>query len=190
MGLLAAYPLFVWLKRGRKPIKYALLAAVLLIGPLQALPLFNLGYKFVLSPDYLASLRKVETEAGPSDVVAFLPDDVQTQSILSPAPSTSNFYVSAFTGLRAFYTSRAYTARESGLGPDGDKLYESRISLVRRLQAGIADNGDIDTLRNQGVRWIVLPAKISLAAYRDARVWISGADFTVVKISGPDPDQR
>jgi hypothetical protein len=183
LGLYAVYPIFRWINRGRTRLRYPAVAVLLLIGPLQALPLFNLGYKVTITPEFLSAMRKIKAEANPSDVVAFLPDAVQTQPILGAAPRTNNFYVAAFTGLRGYYTTRAYTARDSGLGAAGDKLYDERTSIIEKFLAGTIDGQDIHLLIHQGVTWVILPVKMSFAPMKDVNIWMSGADFTILKLN-------
>jgi hypothetical protein len=182
MGLFAVYPIFLWIKQGRTRIRSATLASLLLIGPLQALPLFNLGYKVVIGSEFLSTMSRIKAEANPMDVVAFLPDSVQAQPILSTAPTTNNFYVAALTGLKAYYTTRAYTENLSEPGRDGAEIYDNRTRIIRKFLLGNIDDPDINFLIQQGVRWVILPVKITLPPLKSVDVWMSSTDLTVLTL--------
>ncbi len=182
-GLFAVYPILLWIKHGRNWLRSATLASLLLIGPLQALPLFNLGYKVVVSPEFLSAMYRIKAEANAMDVVAFLPESVQAKPILSVAPTAyNNFYVAALTGLKAYYTTRAYTVLFSEPGPDGTRIYDERTSIIKKFLVGNINDQDINLLIQQGVRWVVLPGKIAFASLKNVDVWMSPADFTVLKL--------
>jgi hypothetical protein len=184
IGLFAVYPLTTWVKRGNTWMRPAALAFLLLVGPLQSLPLFNLGYKIVLSSEFLAAMRQIKAEASNTDIVAFLPDVVQGEAILGAPETANNFYVAAFTGLRAYFTSRAYTENFSDPGPNGSKIYEDRLKTVKIFLSGNASIQDVKLLLQQGVRWMVLPGTVDVTAQM-----ISSSHFpnlTVLKLGEND----
>jgi hypothetical protein len=184
IGLFAVYPLTTWVKRGNTWMRPAALAFLLLVGPLQSLPLFNLGYKIVLSSEFLAAMRQIKAEASKTDIVAFLPDVVQSEAILSAPETANNFYVAAFTGLRAFFTSRVYTENFSDPGANGTRIYEDRLKAIKIFLSRNAGIQDVKLLLQQGVRWMVLPGTVDVTAQM-----ISSSHFpnlTVLKLGEND----
>jgi hypothetical protein len=184
MGLFAVYPLFVWIKNGRNRVRTAILACLLFIGTLQALPLFNFGYRLIISEEFLSTMLRIRSTASVMDVVAFLPDSVQAQGILGVPPSVSNFYITALTGLRAFYTTRAYT--EIFSGQNSSETYDNRTRIIKNLMIGKVNNHDVELLTQQGVRWVILPTRIEFISLKNVSVWLSSTHFTVLRLDAPD----
>lgn len=184
LALFATLPIVVWTRRGQGLIRPVTISIFLLIGPVQAGLAFELGYKAVLTDDYVIALRQIAHEADPQDVIAFLPESFPTTPILGAAPASNNFYLAAITGLRNYYTTEAYTARESGR-PDGLVIYEDRTAIVRKFLSGTASRDDVERLRRDGVRWVVLPEQVGFAAPSGARVWARGARWTIYRLAAP-----
>jgi hypothetical protein len=185
LGLFAVYPLYRWLKRGRTLARPVALSFLLSIGAIQAIAAFNFGYKIVIAPDFAAALARIKGDADPMDVVAFLPDGVNSKSILGDALGANNFYVSALTGLKAYFTTRAYTQSFSTSGASGAAVYEERSGTIEKFLSGAIADADVELLIRQGVRYVILPVQFAAPLPAQAAVWISSAEFTVLKLKAP-----
>jgi hypothetical protein len=186
IGLFAVSPLTAWAKRGKTWMRPATLAFLLLVGPLQSLPLFNLGYKIVLSSEFLSAMQQIKVEASKSDIVAFLPGEVQGETILGAPETANNFYVAALTGLRAYFTSRAYTENFSDPGPNGTRIYEDRLKMIKPFLSKGAGPQDVKLLLQQGVRWIVLPGRVEITVQKDTVLPSYLPNFTVLRLVESD----
>jgi hypothetical protein len=181
LALFATYPLTCWSRRHRTWSRPALLAFLLLALPVQAFLSFNLGNKVVIKPEVVAALERIKRESATGDVIAFLPDSLPGEPILGPPTFAANYFVSALTGLKAYFSVRGMSELYS-YGDTGPNGYDNRFRIINNLMSGQISNKDIDSLITQGVKWVLLPAKIEVKDTRHFSVWMSAADFTILRV--------
>ncbi len=179
LGLFATYPLTRWV-RGKAPLVRLAVAGMLLIGAIQGIASFNLGYRIVIEPPMLDVLTRIRQASAPTDVIAFLPDSLKSEKILGGEATANNFYVSALTGLRSYFTTDGYSLPNVP-GEAGRQDYFNRRRLLNDLQEGHVDDGAFDTLYAQGVRWVMLPRKVDIQSDR-VELWLSGPDTSTFKL--------
>lgn len=182
MALFAIFTLTRWVEHQRSWLRPVILAVLLLVGPLHAFSTFNLGYRVRFDPAYLAALESLRDEAAATDVVAYWPGRIQSQSVFGPAPAANNFFVAAFTGLRGYVAVPGYSHFAASAGPSGGDIYRGRAELVEQFQDGKIDTDEIRRLFDDGVRWIVLEKAIEIAPKNGLKVWRSSPAFTILRI--------
>jgi hypothetical protein len=183
MSLFATYPIVCWINQRKNVFRMTILAFFLLVGALQAIPTFNLSYKVVFEPQFVSALHRVGNEADGKDVIAYWPDSIMAKRVFGPAEDANNFYVSAFTGLRGYFSVKPYLQYFAG-GQGGSEVYERRSRLIRRILEGDTDHRIFERLVNDDVRWVVLPKELKITKDGDvAKVWDSSEKFTILRVN-------
>jgi hypothetical protein len=180
LAFFAVRPITSWLSSTGRFVRGCSVAFLVLIGPAQAIPLFNLGYKVVLSRQFVEAMDQIKRESALTDVVAAWPESVKAYGILGKPPEAANFYISALSGLRSYFSVRGYTEQATG---DDKEVYHKRYLRVLRVVTGRASAADIDLMRSQHVRWVVvLSSRAPAYPELGVTVWRAGPDFTILRI--------
>ena len=181
LGLFSLGPLNTWLKCHRGSWQPIALWGILGLTWEQALGAFNFSSKAVFSQNAMKAFTDMRSEAAPDDVLAYLPSDLAEKPILGHAEVSTNFAVTAMTGLDGYFSSEAYSkyAAVPGLnGHDaGDVLAQAEhLYQQRRDDVGSFVEGDITAaayarLARDHVRWIVVSGDATQSISSTATPW-------------------
>jgi len=183
-GLLIMFPLAKFLAqlRGDKlfAIVYPSIIMALLIGPVQAVFAYNHSYKVVIEPEMVAVTDKIKHDARPEDVVAFYPAYLPSMPIYGKAPIVNNFYFSALTGLRSFFSVDGYS--ENYLRSDFDRAdYVKRKETIKDISNGIISADSCHFLVQHGVSYVFINGVTPMHS-ECAVSFYNGSGFIVYKI--------
>lgn len=179
LALFAVPPIVAWVQRGSSNFRSILAAILLLIGAVHDFATFNFGHRVGLGRDFVEALSEMRQMSQPDDVVVYWPEQVSSQPVLGHTSDANNFYVLAFTGLRAYYSAAAYTERLSA-PTRGRAIYEERASAMERIINGTADAQLIGRLNSDGVRWVVIAGPPPARLPPNVIDWRSTPDFTIL----------
>lgn len=137
MGILTIYPIFRIIQTIYTRQKYIaiLVFFMLLVGPIQAVLAYNLSYKVEIKPELLSVLSNIRKQSTPDSIIAFSPTTIQAVSIYGDQPLVNNFYISALTGRRSFFSVDGYSM--DYLQNTHDRLdYETRKQIISSVALG------------------------------------------------------
>jgi hypothetical protein len=190
LGVFSLRPIHAWVEKKRGTWGPFAFWGVLAFVWLQALGSFNFGGKVAFSQEAVQALRQIRSESTPDQVVAFLPTEVTHRPILGQAYQSTNFAITALTGLDGYFSSDGYTisfAVPSLRGKDpaqvleqAEQVYQRRRCDVESFLVDDARNGASGRLAKDHVAWIVITG--DAVPHSTANSWAKTPDITVYRI--------
>jgi hypothetical protein len=193
LGLFSLHPVDAWLERNRGGWRPVVLWGMLGLTWVQALGAFNFSCKTAFGQDTAHALQDIRLGAAPDDVVAYLPSDLAARPIWGRAENTTNYSITAMTGLDGYFSSKTYSisfavAGLSGSNPaevlgQAERLYEQRRDDVESFVKGDISNAASARLARDHVRWIVVSGDALHGISPTATPWRKTRDIAVYRVS-------
>ena len=166
LGLFSLLPINAWMKQGRGSWRAITLWGILGLTWVQALGAFNFSHKIAFDQDTTRALQDIHLTAAPEEVVAYLPSELIATSIWGPTPASTNFAITALTGLDGYFSSEPYSKFFAVPGLSGndpadvlaqaERLYEQRRDDVGSFVRGDITDAGAARLAKDHVQWIVV----------------------------------
>jgi len=192
VGLFSLRPIGAWLERNRGSWRPVALWAMLGLTWVQALGAFNFSCRVAFSQDTVRALQDIRLQAAPDDVVAFLPTYIVARPIWSHAEETTNFSITAMTGLDGYFSSETYSRSYAVPGLSGrnsadvlaqaERLYEQRRDDIESFVKGHLTEATATRLANDHVRWIVVSDDAMQGISTSAAPWRKTREIVVYRI--------
>lgn len=192
LGILALFslvPLASWLQRNKW--WSAALWTLLAVTWIQAIASFNFSREAVFSKDAASIFEEIQSASAPSDVVAFLPTGLTQKPLWGGVTETTNFSVTALTGLDGYFSSESYTTsfavaglqdkNEQAVLADAERLYQQRMQNVEEFLSGNY-NDSLPRLEQDHVRWIVVSGDAIPSGPPAPATWRRSADLVVYRL--------
>jgi hypothetical protein len=193
LGLFSLHPIDAWLERNRGNWRPVVLWGMLGLTWVQALGAFNFSCKTAFGEETVRALQDIRSEAAPDDVVAYLPSDLTARPIWGHAEDTTNFSITAMTGLDGYFSSKTYSISFAIAGLSGNNPAEmlaqaERVYEQRRNDVGSFVQGDITDaasarLARDHVRWIVVSGDALQGISSSATPWRKTREIAVYRFS-------
>jgi hypothetical protein len=165
LGLFSLIPIVTWLERHKASVWPFALWGLLGIAWLQALGAFNFGRRATFNGETVNALAEIHTLAPPDQVVAYMPSGLIEDPVLGRASETTNFTISALTGLDGYVSSETYSIAFAVPGLHGrddadvleqaKRIYEQRRADVQSFLDGTISDAGYGRLSKDRVCWIV-----------------------------------
>jgi hypothetical protein len=191
LGLFSLHPIDAWLERNRGSWRPVVLWGILGLTWVQALGAFNLSCKTAFAEDTMQALQDIRLKAAPDDVVAYLPSDLTARPIWGHAENTTNFSITAITGLDGYFSSKTYStsfaiAGLSGSSPgevlaQAERLYEQRLDDIRSYVKGDITDTASARLAKDHVRWIVVSGDALQGISSTATPWRKTREIAIYR---------
>lgn len=193
LGLFSLRPLDTWLERHRGSWRPIALWGMLGLTWAQALGAFNFSSKAVFSHETVNAFSDMRSNAPPDDVLAYLPSDLTEEPVLGGAEVSTNFSVTAMTGLDGYFSSEPYSTYAAVPGLSGhdaadvlsqaEHLYEQRRDDVDSFLKGDITAAGYARLARDHVRWIVVSGDAIRGVSASAIPWRKTRDIVAYRIS-------
>jgi hypothetical protein len=192
LGFFSLRPIDAWLERNRGSWRAVALWGMLGLTWVQALGAFNFSSKAVFGQDAAHALQDIRLEAAPDDVVAYLPSDLIERPIWGQAENTTNYSITAMTGLDGYFSSEAYSISFAVPGLSGNRaevlaqaqrLYEQRRDDVGSFVKGDITDAACARLARDHVRWIVVSGDAMQGISSSATPWRKTREIAVYRFS-------
>jgi hypothetical protein len=193
LGLFSLRPIHVWMERKRATVWPVALWGVFAVTWLQALGSFNFSHKAGFSQETAQALHDIRLASTPDQVVAFLPSDLIERPILGDGSQTTNFAITALTGMDGYFSSEAYTTSFAVSGLRGrdpaqvlaaaKQVYEQRRHDVESFLKGDTSDGASERLAKEHVCWIVVSGDAVPRSSSTAIPWRQTRDLTIYRLS-------
>jgi hypothetical protein len=193
LGLFSLHPLDAWLARNRGGWRPLALWGMLGLTWVQALGAFNFSNKLAFDPDTTHALQDIRLAAAPDDVVAYLPSELTTTPIWGHADESTNYAVTAMTGLDGYFSSETYSKFFAVPGLSGrnseevlaqaERLYEQRRSDVDSFVKGDIDAAASARLAKDHVQWIVVSGGALQDISSPAQPWRRTGEIAVYRFT-------
>jgi hypothetical protein len=166
LGLFALRPIDAWLGRNQGSWRPVVLWGVLGLTWVQALLAFNFCSEAAFSQDSARALQDIRLQASPDDVVAFLPGELIERPVWGHTEISTNYSITAMTGLDGYFSPRTYcvsfaVSGLSGTNPadvlaQADRLCQQRENDVESWAKGDITDAAFTRLVNDHVKWVVV----------------------------------
>jgi hypothetical protein len=191
LGLFALHPIDAWLDRNRGSWGSVALWAMLGLTWVQALGAFNFSSKATFSKDTVQAMQDIRLAAAADDVVAYS-SRLTERPIWGNAEESTNFSITAMTGLDGYFSSERYsisfaTPGLSGSNPSdviaqAQRLYENRHEDVSSfLKGNLADAASARLVKDH-VRWIVVSGDAMEGISSSLTPWRKTRDIAVFRL--------
>lgn len=165
LGLFSLIPIVTWLERHRASVWPVVLWGLLGIAWLQALGAFNLGRRAVFSGETVNALAEIRSSTPPDEVVAYMPTGLIESADFGHATETTNFTITAFTGLDGYVSSETYSTAfavpslhgrdDSDTLAQAKQIYEQRRGDVQSFLDGTISDAGYNRLAQDRVCWVI-----------------------------------
>jgi len=193
LGLFSLHPIHAWLERNRQSWRAYAVWGMLLLTWVQALASFNLSSKAVFDEDTARALQQIGSQASPEDVVAYLPSDLIERPVLGHAEATTNYSITAMTGLDGYFSSPEYSisfavpalngASPAEVFAQAERLYEQRLHDVESFIKGDIGAAASARLAHDHVRWIVVSREALPQIQSHVTPWRKTGDVAIYHLS-------
>jgi hypothetical protein len=193
LGLFSLHPIHSWLERTRGSWRVVALWGMLGLTWVQALGAFNFSSKVAFSQDTAHALQDIRLAAAPDDVVAYLPSDLTARAIWGYPRESTNFAITAMTGLDGYFSSESYSKFSAVPGLSGrnpaevlaqaERLYEQRRDDVGSFVKGEIKDAASARLANDHVRWIVVAGGALQGISSSATPWCKTREIADYRLS-------
>jgi hypothetical protein len=191
LAFFSLVPIGAWLQRKSRNWLSITVWALLTVTWIQALGAFNFGREILFSHETADVLRDIQATANPDDVVAFMPTGLLQKPVWGRALETTNFSVTALTGLDGYFSSESYTTSFAVAGLQGrneqevlttaEQLYLQRKSNVEAFLR-TNDGGSSARLLQDHVHWIVILGDAAPNSPDSPTPWRRTADLAVYRL--------
>ena len=192
-GLFSLRPLDAWLEHNKGNWRALALWGMLGLTWVQALGAFNFSNKAAFAQDTAQALQDIRLAAAPDEVVACLPSDMTARPIWGYAEESTNFAVTAMTGLDGYFLSETYTKFFAVPGLSGrdpadvlaqaQRLYEQRRDDVRSFVKGDINDAASERLAKDHVQWIVVSGDALRSVSSSATPWRKTREIAVYRLT-------
>lgn len=193
LALFSIRPIDAWFTRNRGSWAPAALWSVLVLTWIQALASFNFGHRAEFSRETAQALQDVQAVAGREDVVAYLPSELIERPILGFPGLSTNFAITAMTGLDGYFSGDTYSTYFavpglSGTTPadvvtEAKRLYEQRLDDVNSFVSGDVTSAARARLANDHVHWIVVSETALHNVSSSANPWRETGEVVIYRLS-------
>lgn len=193
LGLFALRPIDAWLERSRRSWRPVALWGILGLTWVQALVAFNFSDKAAFGKDTAQAFQDLRLQAAPDDVVAYLPTVLTEKAIWGHAEDTTNYSITAMTGLDGYFSSETYCISFAVPGLNGNNPPEvlaqaRRVCQQRRDDVESFAKGDIKDaasarLAKDHLRWIVVSGDALQRVKSTAIPWRKTDEIAVYRLS-------
>ncbi len=193
LGLFALRPINTWLGEGRGNWRAAALWGVLGLTWVQALAAFNFSHKIAFDKDTARALQEIRLTAAPDDVVAYLPSELSVTPIWGSPAASTNFAVTALTGLDGYFSSEPYSKFFAVPGLSGsdpaevlaqaERLYEQRRDDVGSFVRGDINDAASTRLAKDHVEWIVVSGAAMQGISSSATPWRKSGEIVIYRLA-------
>jgi len=190
LGLFSLHPIDAWLERNRGSWRPIVLWGMLGLTWVQALGAFNFSCKATFGQDTAHALQDIRLAAAPDDVVAFLPTGLTERPIWGHVEESTDYSITAMTGLDGYFSSETYSISLAVPGFSGnraevlaqaERLYEQRRDDVGSFVKGnITDTASARLAKDQ-VRWIVVSGDALQGISSSAIPWRKTREIAVYR---------
>ncbi|HEU0048847.1 MAG TPA: hypothetical protein VFQ43_14750, partial [Nitrososphaera sp.] len=166
LGLFALRPIDHWFVRNATNWRPIAVWSMLALTWVQVILAFNFSHKASFDQATMEVLRTIRSDSAPDDVVAYQPSGLIQKAVLGRATESTNFAITAMTGLDGYVSSESYSIPFAVPDLSGrnsaDVLAQAKLLYQQRSQdVGSFVNGDISDaararLAKDHVRWIVV----------------------------------
>ncbi|HEY8671621.1 MAG TPA: hypothetical protein VIL63_12315, partial [Terriglobales bacterium] len=162
------------------------------IAWVQALGAFNFGRSAVFSGETVNALAEIRSATPPDEVVASMPSGLIESPVLGHATETTNFAITAFTGLDGYVSSETYSTAFAVPGLHGrddadvlaqaKQIYEQRRGDVQSFLDGTISDDGHKRLAQDGVCWIVASGDASQHPSAALKPWRRTPDMAFYRL--------
>lgn len=191
LGLFSLEPLDAWLQRKGGRWRPVAVWGILGLTWVQSLAAFNFSQKVAFDEGTMQALQDVRMAAAPDDVVAFLPTTLIASPIWGRAEESTNFSVTAMTGLDGYFSSEMYSRFHAVPGLRGrdpaqvltkaEDLYAQRRGDIESFLRGDITEPASARLARDGVRWIVVLGEVPQGISPSTTAWRKNREITVYR---------
>jgi hypothetical protein len=192
LGLFALRPIHAWMERNRTTVWLVALWGVLAVSWLQALGSFNFSYRAAFSQEAVQAFHDIRWASSPDQVVAFLPSDLIERPLWGDGSQSTNFAITALTGMDGYFSSEAYTTSFAVSGLQGRDpaqalaaaklVYQQRRRDVESFLKGDISDGASERLAKDHVCWIVVSGDAVPPSSSTAIPWRQTRDLTIYRL--------
>jgi hypothetical protein len=160
---------------------------------MQALGAFNFSHKVAFDEDTRRAFEDIRLTAASDDVVAYMPSELIVTAIWGSAPASTNFAVTALTGLDGYFSSEPYSkffavpglsgSEQAEVLAQAERLYEQRRDDVGSFVTGDINSAASARLAKDHVRWIVVWADTMQGISTPATPWRKTREITVYRLT-------
>jgi hypothetical protein len=196
LGLFSLRPVYAWMEQGRRSWRAIALWGILGLTWVQALGAFNFSHKVAFDPDTARALQDIRLTAAAEDVVAYLPSELTATPIWGSAPESTNFAITAMTGLDGYFSSEPYSKYFAVPGLRGsdpadvlaqaERLYEQRRDDVGSFVKGDIDDAASARLAKDHVQWIVVWGDAVQGISTTTTPWRKTREIAVYRVTPQD----
>lgn len=189
LGLFALRPIDIWLHAKNSRRRQVAVLGLLGLTWVQSLAAFNVSHKIAFSEDAAHVLQDIRQTAAPDDVVAFLPTGLTASPIWSYPEESTNFSVTAMTGLDGYFSSETYSKFDAVPGLAGQDpahtlaqakdLYQQRRDDIESFLRGDIQEAALARLAKDRVRWIVVSGPALQEVSSQATPWRKTREISV-----------
>lgn len=193
LALFSLRAIGAWLERHRMDWSALALWGILGLTWTQAFLAFNVSYKVVFNSDTVRVLQDVRRSAAPDDVLAYLPSEIAQRADWGPSGSSTNFAITAMTGLDGYFSSEDYSRLSEVPGLSGEspedvldkakRLYQQRLTDVGSFIRGDMTDAAYFRLKNDRVRWIVVFDSAMQRISTPVQPWQKTQEIAVFRLS-------
>ena len=192
LGLFSLRPIDAWLERNRTNWRGVALWSILGLTWVQALAAFNFSHKAAFDQDTAHAMQDVRLAAAPDDVVAYLPSGIVDKPIWGHPGESTNFAITAVTGLDGYFSSEPYSTSFAVPGLSGNpaevrahakRLYEQRRDDIASFVKGDINGAAYGRLARDHVRWIVVSGDALRLISSSAIPWRKTREMAIYRLS-------
>jgi hypothetical protein len=190
LGLFSLHPINAWLERNRGSWRPVVLWGILGLTWVQALGAFNFSCKVAFDQDTAHALQDIRLAAAPDDVVAFS-SDLTATPIWGRAEQSTNYSITAMTGLDGYFSSKEYSisfvvpslsGNRAEVLAQAERLYEQRSDDVASFVKGDITDAASARLAKDQVRWIVVSGDALQGISSSATPWRKTRGIAVYRL--------
>jgi hypothetical protein len=193
LGLFSLRPINAWMEQGRGSWRAITLWGILGLTWVQALGAFNFSHKVTFDEDTTRALKDIRLTAAPDEVVAYMPSELIVSPIWGSAPASTNFAVTALTGLDGYFSSGPYSkffavpglsaSDPADVLAQAERLYEQRRDDVGAFVRGDINDAASARLAKDHVQWIVVWGDTMQGISTTATPWRKTREIAVYRFT-------
>jgi hypothetical protein len=192
LGLFSLHPIDAWLERNRGSWRPVVLWGMLGLTWVQALGAFNFSSKAAFDQDTAHALQDIRLAAAPDDVVAFLPTGLTERPIFGYPEQSTNYSITAMTGLDGYFSSETYSisfivsslsgSNAAEMLAQAGRVYQQRSDDVASFVKGNISDAASARLAKDQVRWIVVSGDALQGIASSGTPWRKTREIAVYRL--------